>query len=348
MTPSTHQTIVTSPVLVTGGAGYIGSHVVFALIERGIKVIALDNLTSGARHLVNPDALFVEGNAGDIDMVGRVIRHHGCKTVMHFAGSIINPESFEVPLDYYHNNVSTSRNLIDAAVNNGIEAFIFSSSAAVYGAPDDIPVSEKATPAPISPYGRSKLMTEWMLADTATAHGIRHACLRYFNVAGADQLGRAGQVGPATHLIKIATEAAVGKRDGMQIFGDDYDTPDGTCIRDYVHVSDLADAHVLALDYLLNGNASTAMNCSYGHGFSVHDVINAVERVAGVSLNAKIGPRRIGDPPALVGNGQRIKSEWGWSPKFDDLDVIIKTALAWERQQMTTGAVTEQSEGSSA
>tara|TARA_R110000787_G_scaffold89306_4_gene189145 strand:- start:1147 stop:2148 length:1002 start_codon:yes stop_codon:yes gene_type:complete len=322
---------IQGPVLVTGGAGYIGSHTVFALRARGIDVVVLDNLSTGAKRLIEPGAVFVEGDAGNAALIEDILHRHKCTAVIHFAGSIINPESFQVPLDYYHNNVSVSRTLIDVCIKNGIQNFIFSSSAAVYGAPSCSPVDETTPPAPISPYGRSKLMTEWMLGDAAAASDLRYAALRYFNVAGSDADGRAGQIGPATHLIKIAAEAAVGTRNGMTIYGDDYDTPDGTCIRDYVHVSDLAEAHVLGLEYLRRGGASVAMNCSYGHGFSVHEVLAAVERVIGTSLQAKVGPRRIGDPPVLVGDGSRVVRDWGWAPKFDNLDVMIEGALAWER-----------------
>ena len=320
------------PVLVTGGAGYIGSHTVFALRARGIYVVVLDNLTTGAKRLLDPSAHFVEGNAGDSLLVADILQRYKCAAVIHFAGSIINPESFQVPLDYYQNNVSVSRTLIVVCIKNGIQNFLFSSSAAVYGAPNNIPVDERTPPAPISPYGRSKLMTEWMLSDAAAVSDLRFAALRYFNVAGSDANGRSGQIGPATHLIKIAAEAAVGARNGMTIYGDDYETPDGTCIRDYVHVSDLAEAHVLALQHLLGGGASVAMNCSYGHGFSVQEVIAAVERIVGASVQARVGARRIGDPPILVGNGSRIVHDWGWTPKFDNLDIMIEGALAWERR----------------
>ena len=324
--------ISSEAILVTGGAGYIGSHTVFALRARGVDVIVLDNLTTGAKRLLDPSAHFIEGNAGDAALVADILQQHKCTAVIHFAGSIINPESFQIPLAYYQNNVSVSRTLIDVCIKNGIQNFLFSSSAAVYGAPNDSPVDESTSPAPISPYGRSKLMTEWMLSDAAAASDLRFAALRYFNVAGSDADGRSGQIGPATHLIKIAAEAAVGARYGMTIYGDDYETPDGTCIRDYVHVSDLADAHVLALEHLLGGGPSVAMNCSYGHGFSVHEVIAAVERIAGASVQAKVGARRIGDPPILVGDGSRIIHDWGWTPEFDNLDVMIEGALAWERR----------------
>ena len=323
---------IDGPVLVTGGAGYIGSHTVFALRARGFDVVVLDNLSTGTKRLLDPSAHFVEGDAGDATLVADILERHKCCAVIHFAGSIINPESFQVPLEYYQNNVSVSRTLIDVCIKNGIQNFLFSSSAAVYGAPNNSPVDERTPPAPISPYGRSKLMTEWMLSDAAAVSDLRFAALRYFNVAGSDANGRSGQIGPATHLIKIAAEAAVGTRDGMTIYGDDYETPDGTCIRDYVHVSDLAEAHVLALQHLLDGGASVAMNCSYGHGFSVHEVIAAVERIVGASVQAKVGARRIGDPPILVGDGNRIVHDWGWTPKFDNLDIMIEGALAWEHR----------------
>ncbi len=319
-------------ILVTGGAGYIGSHTVLVLIDRGFAPVVLDDLSTGRRDLVPEDVPFFEGNAGDGELVREILRDHDCRAVMHFAGSIVNPESFDIPLAYYANNVSVSRNLLEACAAEKIEVFIFSSSAAVYGDPDALPVPETAATRPISPYGRSKLMTEWMLTDAAAVSPMTFAMLRYFNVAGADPEGRSGQVGPPTHLIKIATEAALGHRDGMSIFGDDYDTADGTCIRDYIHVSDLADAHVLALRHLMNGAKSLSLNCGYGHGYSVRQVIAAVERVAGVSLNAAIAPRRQGDAAALVADNANILSTLPWTPNHDDLEFMIQTALDWERR----------------
>ena len=292
----------------------------------------MDNLSTGKRPLVPDDVAFIEGDVGDTVLVREILRDHGCRAVMHFAGSIINPESFEIPLQYYANNTSASRNLIEACIGEGVRHFVFSSSAAVYGDPDTLPISETAATDPISPYGRSKLMTEWMLTDAAAVSPMTFAMLRYFNVAGADPEGRSGQVGPPTHLIKIATEAALGHRDGMSIFGDDYDTADGTCIRDYIHVSDLADAHVLALEHLMNGAESLSLNCGYGHGYSVRQVIAAVERVAGVSLNTAIAPRRQGDAATLVADNGKILSSLPWKPNHDDLEFMIQTALDWERR----------------
>ncbi|MCH8238092.1 MAG: UDP-glucose 4-epimerase GalE [Proteobacteria bacterium] len=320
------------PILVTGGAGYIGSHTALALRTAGWVVVVMDNLSTGKRPLVPDDVAFIEGDVGDTVLVREILRDHGCRAVMHFAGSIINPESFEIPLQYYANNTSASRNLIEACIGEGVRHFVFSSSAAVYGDPDTLPISETAATDPISPYGRSKLMTEWMLTDAAAVSPMTFAMLRYFNVAGADPEGRSGQVGPPTHLIKIATEAALGHRDGMSIFGDDYDTADGTCIRDYIHVSDLADAHVLALEHLMNGAESLSLNCGYGHGYSVRQVIAAVERVAGVSLNTAIAPRRQGDAATLVADNGKILSSLPWKPNHDDLEFMIQTALDWERR----------------
>ena len=320
------------PILVTGGAGYIGSHTTLALRTAGWVVVVMDNLSTGKRPLVPDDVAFIEGDVGDTVLVREILRDHGCRAVMHFAGSIINPESFEIPLQYYANNTSASRNLIEACIGEGVRHFVFSSSAAVYGDPDTLPISETAATDPISPYGRSKLMTEWMLTDAAAVSPMTFAMLRYFNVAGADPEGRSGQVGPPTHLIKIATEAALGHRDGMSIFGDDYDTADGTCIRDYIHVSDLADAHVLALEHLMNGAESLSLNGGYGHGYSVRQVIAAVERVAGVSLNTAIAPRRQGDAATLVADNGKILSSLPWKPNHDDLEFMIQTALDWERR----------------
>jgi UDP-glucose 4-epimerase len=321
-----------STILITGGAGYIGSHTVLALRTAGWAVVVVDNLSTGKRSLVPDGVAFIKGDVGDTTLVREILRDHGCRSVMHFAGSIINPESFEIPLEYYANNTSASRNLIEACIDEGVNHFVFSSSAAVYGDPDTMRISETAPTRPISPYGRSKLMTEWMLTDAADVSPMTFAMLRYFNVAGADPEGRSGQVGLPTHLIKIATEAALGHRDGMSIFGDDYDTADGTCIRDYIHVSDLADAHVLAMERLMNGSGSLSLNCGYGHGYSVKQVIAAVERVAGVSLNATIAPRRQGDAAALVADNTNILSTLPWTPNHDDLEFMIQTALDWERR----------------
>ncbi|MDA1091590.1 MAG: UDP-glucose 4-epimerase GalE, partial [Proteobacteria bacterium] len=296
------------------------------------SVVVVDDLTTGDRAMVPDGAPFIEGDVGNLKLMRQVLRDHGCRSVMHFAGSIVNPESYKIPLAYYANNTSASRNLIEACVDEGVHHFVFSSSAAVYGEPDALPIPETAPTEPASPYGRSKLMTEWMLSDAAAVSPMTFAMLRYFNVAGADPEGRSGQVGPPTHLIKIATEAALGHRDGMSIFGDDYDTADGTCIRDYIHVTDLADAHVLALRHLFDGGDDLTLNCGYGHGYSVKQVIEAVERVAGVSLNPTIAPRRQGDAAALVADNANILSTLPWMPNHDDLDFMIQTALDWERR----------------
>lgn len=319
-------------VLVTGGAGYIGSHMVLELLYAGESVVVIDNLSTGFRWAVPDAARLVEGDIGDDALLKAVFRDHAVDTVIHFAGSIIVPESVEQPLSYYHNNTAKSRTLIARCVAAGVNRFIFSSTAAVYGMAEQIPVPEDAPTVPISPYGSSKLMTEWMLRDTAAAHDFRYVALRYFNVSGADPKGRAGQSTPqATHLIKVACETASGKRSHMQIFGRDYDTPDGTCIRDYIHVSDLASAHARALDHLRGGGRSAILNCGYGHGASVLDVIAAVERVAGRELDVRDAPRRPGDPPALVAGAARIRDCLDWQPRYDDLDLIVRHALGWER-----------------
>jgi UDP-glucose 4-epimerase len=327
-----------SGILISGGAGYIGSHTLLALCAKGLSVVVVDDLSTGRRSLVPNGVPFVEGNIANIDLVRETIRTHHCKSVIHFAGSIINPESFDVPLSYYGNNTSASRDLMEACAAEGIENFIFSSSAAVYGEPDVLPIPEHAPLQPSSPYGTSKIMTEWMLRDIAAAHEMKYVALRYFNVAGADAEGRSGQVGPATHLIKIATETVVGTREGMSIFGDDYDTPDGTCIRDYIHISDLADAHAGALEYLANGGESLVINCGYGHGYSVREVIDVVEEIAGRSLGVTVTPRRRGDVSALVADNAKIIKSLNWQPKHDDLHEIIRSAIAWEMSEKSTPA----------
>lgn len=320
-------------VLVTGGAGYIGSHTTLALQAAGHDVVVIDNLSTGDRNLVAEGVSFIEGDVADTRLVRRVLREHRVGAVIHFAGSIVNPESFEQPLAYYANNTSASRNLLEACVAEGVETFLFSSSASVYGEVERLPIDETDPTNPASPYGASKLMTEWMLRDIGAAHNLQWGALRYFNVAGADAALRAGQVGPATHLIKIAVEVAVGARKGMEIFGDDYGTPDGTCIRDYVHVSDLADAHVAALEHLQTGQSELILNCGYGHGYSVHDIIEAVERVSGQPLNARVAERRIGDTSKLVADNRRILRTLDWAPKFNTIDTIISSALAWEQKR---------------
>ncbi|OAN49289.1 UDP-glucose 4-epimerase GalE [Paramagnetospirillum marisnigri] len=320
-----------APVLVAGGAGYIGSHVALELIAAGRSVVVLDDLSTGRRDLVPPQAEFVQGDVGDSSLVRDLLARHGCASVMMFAGSIIVSESFQQPLPYWRNNIGAGFAFLDACAREGVRHLVYSSTAAVYGAPDSLPIPEDAALRPISPYGRSKLALEWALADLCSVSEMRFAALRYFNVAGADAQLRSGQVSPvATHLIKIATEVATGKRPGMAIYGDDYPTPDGTCIRDYIHVSDLAEAHVLALNHLEAGGESLIANCGYGRGFSVRDVLAAVERVAGKPLAVEIGPRRRGDPPALVADSSLLKQVLGWSPKRDDLDLMVRSALDWE------------------
>ena len=319
-------------ILVTGGAGYIGSHMVLELVDAGEKVVVLDNLSTGFRWAVSPKATLVVGDVADEDLVAMVVRKHNVDAIIHFAGSIVVPESVADPLGYYLNNTAKSRTLMATAVATGVKHFIFSSTAAVYGNPKENPVSELVLPEPMSPYGSSKLMTEIMLADTARAHDFRYVALRYFNVAGADPQGRSGQSTPrATHLIKVACETALGKRQSMDVFGTDYPTPDGTCIRDYIHVKDLARAHVSALNHLRKGGASNIYNCGYSKGFSVHEVIAAVKRASGVDFDVKLSPRRPGDPAAIVAASAKIRTELGWKPEHDDLARIVAQALAWEK-----------------
>ncbi len=325
-------------VLVTGGAGYIGSHMVWQLLDGGEDVVVLDNLTTGARGLVAEKAHFVEGNAGDSALVRKIIRDHGIEAVIHFAGSIVVPESVEKPLAYYVNNTGVTRRLLEACVAENMHHFIFSSTAAVYGEPSVEQVAETTPPVPINPYGRSKLMTEWMLEDTARAHDFRYVALRYFNVAGADPKGRTGQSTPrATHLIKRACQVALGRVPQLSIFGTDYETPDGTGVRDYIHVSDLVAAHALALDHLRKGGAPAIFNCGYGHGFSVREVVEAVERVTGQKVATVEEPRRAGDPPTLIADAARIRADLGWQPTHDQLDEIVRTAYAWESRLNSAG-----------
>jgi UDP-glucose 4-epimerase len=319
--------------LITGGAGYIGSHAVYALLDRGDDVVVLDNLSTGVRGQVGEKAAFVEGDVADAALVQKVIADHKVDAVIHFAGVIVVPDSVADPLGYYEKNVSRTRDLIQACVEGGVKNFIFSSTATVYAADAVQPLAEGASKAPISPYARSKLMTEWMLEDVSRAHDFRHIVLRYFNVAGADAAGRTGQSTPvATHLIKRAAQAALGRVSHLDIFGTDYPTPDGTGVRDYIHVTDLAAAHLLALDALRGGAATTSYNCGYGRGFSVREVIDAVDRVIGRKLPVREGPRRAGDPPTLISDPTRIKQDLGWMPVHDDLDGIIASALEWERR----------------
>ena len=319
-------------VLVTGGAGYIGSHMVLALTDAGAGVVVLDNLSTGYWWAVSPKAKLVEGDIGDEALLARVMAEHDVEAVVHFAGSIVVPDSVSDPLGYYLNNTVKSRALLAAAVKAKVPRFIFSSTAAVYGNPVMQPVFETAAPAPISPYGSSKLMTEWMLRDTHLAHGLQYVALRYFNVAGADPAGRTGQSTPrATHLIKVACQTALGQRDHMDVYGSDYDTPDGTCLRDYIHVSDLIAAHMDALGYLRQGGESGIFNCAYGKGYSVLEVIRAVEKAHGAQFKVNMVARRAGDPAAIVAGAERVRSILGWQPKYQDLDFIVASALDWER-----------------
>lgn len=318
-------------VLVTGGAGYIGSHMVHALADRGEPLVVIDNMTTGYRPNLPDDVELVIGDIGDQILVERVMREHDVDAVVHFAGSIVVPDSVSDPLGYYANNTVKSRTLMAAAVTCGVKHFIFSSTAAVYGMPEQPMLAEDAPTVPISPYGSSKLMTEMMLADTARAHDFRYTALRYFNVAGADPEGRTGQSSPrATHLIKVASQAALGQRTHMDIFGTDYDTEDGTGVRDYIHVCDLIAAHILALDRLRSGGDSQVMNCGYGRGYSVRQVVEAVRRVSGSDFEARESERRAGDPAMLVAIADRARAELGWKPAYDDLDVIVGHAYAWE------------------
>jgi UDP-glucose 4-epimerase len=320
-------------VLVTGGAGYIGSHTTYALVDRGDKVVVLDNLSTGRRSQVSEDAAFVEGEVSDKALVRRVIAEHAVDSVIHFAGSIVVPESVKEPLRYYQNNVVATRDLMEACVDSGVDKFIFSSTATVFAQDAPQPLSEDTAKAPISPYAKSKLMTEWMLEDASRAHDFRYAILRYFNVCGADALGRTGQISPVpTHLIKRALLVALDRIGHLDIFGTDYPTPDGTGVRDYIHVTDLAAAHLLALDALRDGAASTSYNCGYGRGLSVREVVAAVERVIGRPLPVREGPRRAGDPPTLIADSTRIKSALGWTPQHDGIEEIVSSALEWERR----------------
>jgi UDP-glucose 4-epimerase len=321
-----------SSILVTGGAGYIGSHVVLQLRARGERVVVLDDLSRGFRQAVL-DTPLVVGNVGDRETVLKVMREHEVDTVMHFAAFTIVPESVSEPLKYYGNNTCATRALLASCLEAGVKNFVFSSTAAVYGVPAEGVAAEDTPTAPINPYGTSKLMSEWMLRDVSAASALKHVALRYFNVAGSDSQGRVGQATPkATLLIKVACEHVIGKRPQVAIYGTDYATPDGTGVRDYIHVEDLATAHLDALDYLRSGGASTVLNVGYGHGYSVREVLQSVERVSGKRLNIREEPRRPGDPPALVARAERIRRELGWKPRLDDLDTIVRTALAWEER----------------
>ncbi len=320
-------------ILVTGGAGYIGSHVVLALREAGHSVVVIDDLSTGRRQAVPDDVALVVGDVADGACVSGILAQYSVAAVIHFAGSVRVDESVSDPLKYYRNNTSASRTLIAACVAGGVERFVFSSTAAAYGIPDGTPVDETALLATINPYGHSKVMTEQVLRDTGAATGLAYAILRYFNVAGADPAGRTGQATPdATHLIKVACEVATGARRGMEIFGTDYDTPDGTCVRDYIHVSDLADAHVRVLDWLTGRRRNGTFNCGYGRGYSVREVLAAVEKVYGRKLDISVTGRRAGDSPELVADSTLIRRETGWTPRHDDLETIVRTALEWERK----------------
>jgi UDP-glucose 4-epimerase len=326
-------------VMVTGGAGYIGSHAVLALLDAGYEVVVLDNLVTGFAWAVDPRAMLVEANVADGDKVRAAIRDHNVRAIMHFAGSVVVPESVSDPLKYYRNNTAATRSLIESAVTEGVPHFIFSSTAATYGTPTRVPIAETDPQVPINPYGMSKLMTEAMLRDVAFAHPMNYCALRYFNVAGADPEGRSGQstVG-ATHLIKIAVEAATGKRPAVSVFGTDFDTPDGTGVRDYIHVSDLAAAHVAALGLLIaEPTQSHMLNCGYNRGFSVNEVLDAVDRVTNMTIERRYEGRRAGDPAALVADNTAILAALPWRPERDDLETIVQDALAWERKLAEMG-----------
>jgi UDP-glucose 4-epimerase len=323
-------------VLVTGGAGYIGSHMVYELLDAGEDVVVLDNLSTGFRWAIPDSVPVYEGDTGDEELARAIIAKHRVEAIIHFAASIVVPDSVADPLGYYRNNTANSRTLIEAAVKGGVKHFIFSSTAAVYGMTGLAPVVETTPLNPMSPYGRSKLMTEWMLADVAAAHDMTYGVLRYFNVAGADPGKRSGQSTPeATHLIKVACQVALGKREKMDIFGTDYETPDGTCVRDYIHVTDLIAAHALLLKHLREGGESTTLNCAYGQGYSVRQVVETVRSVSGVNLRADEGPRRAGDPASITATGEKVRQLLGWVPAHDDLNEIVRTAYEWERHLLT-------------
>ncbi len=321
-----------SSVLVTGGAGYIGSHTLLQLVARGERVVVLDDLSTGFKQAVR-DTTLVTGNVGDRKLVDALLAEHKVDTIIHFAAHTIVPESVADPLKYYGNNTCSTRSLLESASRAGVKNFVFSSTAAVYGIPASGLASEESTTAPINPYGTSKLMSEWMLRDLCAATPMRYVALRYFNVAGSDTQGRIGQsTRKATLLVKVACEAVVGKRPFLSVYGTDYPTPDGTGVRDYIHVEDLATAHVDALTYLRDGGKSLIANCGYGHGYSVREVIASVEKIAGIKLDVREEPRRAGDPPTLVASAQKVRDAFGWKPKLDDIDTIVRTSLEWERR----------------
>ena len=319
-------------VLVTGGAGYIGSHMVLALLDAGHEgVVILDDLSTGFDWLLPPEVKLVVGDVANPALVAETIRANGIDAIAHFAAKIVVPDSVTDPLGYYLANTVKTRALIETAAKAGVKHVIFSSTAAVYGEPETVPVPESLATNPINPYGRSKLMSEWMIADAANAHGFTYVVLRYFNVAGADPRGRSGQSTPnATHLIKVATQAALGQRGHLDVYGTDYPTRDGSCLRDYIQVSDLAAAHLVALDHLRSGGESLTLNCGYGRGYSVLEVVEVVKRISGQDFEVRLSPRRPGDPAQIVAKADRIRSELGWQPQHDDLDGIVRQALAWE------------------
>lgn len=331
-------------VLVTGGAGYIGSHMVLALRDAGEQVIVLDDLSTGSRELVPEDVTFFKGDVADERLVSNIIKEHGVNAVAHFAARIVVPDSIADPLGYYRANTTKTAALVGATIAGGVQHFVFSSTAAVYGEPAVVPVPEHLPQAPINPYGRSKLMSELMLADAAAAHELSYVVLRYFNVAGADPMGRAGQSTPnATHLIKVACQASLGLRPYLEVFGTDYPTPDGSCLRDYIQVTDLVDAHMAALSHLRSGGRSLTLNCGYGRGYSVLEVIDAVKRVSGSDFEVRYSGRRAGDPAVIIARADRIRKEFGWKPRYDALDTIVRQAMAWESKQFSPGGT--QAEG---
>jgi UDP-glucose 4-epimerase len=328
------------PILVTGGAGYIGSHAVLALKDSGWPVAVVDDLSTGTREVIPEDVPFYQGNVADRALIDRIFKERQIEAIMHFAGSIVVPESIEQPLKYYANNTLASHALISAAVQAGVKHILFSSTAATYGIPQRVPIDEEDPQEPINPYGASKLMTERMLEDSSAAYGFNYGALRYFNVAGADPKGRTGQIGKgSTHLIKVACEAAVGRRDHIAVYGTDYPTPDGTCVRDYIHVSDLADAHVAALEWLVaNPHENLVMNCGYGTGLSVLQVLDALDRHTNQPVKRVMEGRRAGDPPELVAGNARLLATLEWRPQYADIDTIVGDALAWERKLLERDA----------
>ena len=325
-------------VLVTGGAGYIGGHMVLELLDQGERPVILDNLSTGVRWSVPEGVPLVVGDFGDAELVARVLKEHKVEAIAHFAAKLVVPESLVDPLGYYLNNVAKARTLLECAVQAGAPHFIFSSTAAVYGEVGIAPVAEDEPKSPVSPYGRSKLMVEWMLEDVARAHGLHYVALRYFNVAGADPRGRNGQSSPlATHLIKVAAQTALGRRGHLDVYGTDYPTPDGSCLRDYIQVTDLVRAHVAALAHLRRGGENMVLNCGYGQGFSVLDIVDVVKRVSGVNFRVDLQPRRPGDPPSIVADAGKIRAALGWEPRHANIEEIVGQALSWERRLHNRG-----------